>query len=156
MVLTSSTQAAPGSAPIAGEELSIASWNSPAWIRLLRRCRSRCGRTSAQAIAEHTSIRQRDLHQQSSGLMALQRIDRGRYLVAKLQILILPATLLKNAGAAQFDGPMLLGGAVALRHVDLNVRVWIGPLEFSHGAGQCDFRRRIEHGEGVVSHCDSR
>src|SRR6185295_4757758 len=112
-------------------------------LRLARRSWLR--RAPARAIAEHSSVRQRYMDQQPAWLLAFQRADDHRHLISKLDIFILPATLLKDAGTPQLDGPML-DFAVFVRRVELNVYVWIGPFECSDRATQRDRLRRIEQG----------
>ena len=93
-------------------------------------------------------------YQQAARLSALQWTDADGDLVAMLQIFELPSALHQDAGAAQFDAPML--DAIALRDVDFNVCVWIGPFKDGDRAGERRGLRRVKQGEGMMGQCQIR
>ena len=118
-------------------------------------CRS--SRPSSRAIAEHTTVGQRNLDQQPARISISKWIEHDRDFVSSLYVLELPSTLHEDAGAAHFDAPVLHPSAL-LRHIDLDVGMRIGPLKHSHRTRQSDSLASVKHGKGVVCryHAESR
>src|SRR5258708_30494070 len=104
-----------------------------------------------RAVGQDAAVRRRDLRQQRARLTALERVDDRRHLVAELQILELPPRLLKDARAAELEGPVFDGVAVT-GHVELDVRVRIGPLEGGDGADVRHLLRRVDHRDRVMKY----
>src|SRR5262245_27588066 len=96
------------------------------------------GRARGRAVPEFRAVGQRHLLEQRRRLSVPQRRDDHRDLVAGFEDVEFPPGTIEDARSRALDQPPFRLTARRLLPVELDVDVWIGPLELRDDAHQLD------------------